>query len=57
MENVIYNNDRLNVAIYLAQKAKERPYKKPVVCHSGKDTNGNTAYTHLTFRQLHRESD
>ena len=57
MENVIYNNDRLNVAIYLAQMAKERPYKKAVVCPSGKDTNGNTAYTHLTFRQLQRESD
>ncbi|MEN8244750.1 MAG: fatty acid CoA ligase family protein [Thermodesulfobacteriota bacterium] len=45
------------MATYLERMAAEQPYKKAVVCSSGKDKNGNTAYTHLTFRQLQRESD
>ena len=45
------------MARYLARMAAEQPYKMAVVCPSGKDKNGNTAYTHLTFRQLQRESD
>ena len=57
MTNSYNNNDRINVATNLARMAVEQPYKMAVVCPSGKDKKGNTTYTHLTFRQLQRESD
>ena len=57
MDNIINNNDIVNVATNLARMAVEQPYKMAVVCPSGKDKKGNTTYTHLTFRQLQRESD
>ena len=50
-------SDIVNVATKMARMAVEQPYKMAVVCPSGKDKKGNTAYTHLTFRQLQRESD
>jgi len=55
--NINNSNEKVNVASHLARMAAEQPYKMAVVCSSGKDKNGNTAYTHLTFRQLERESD
>ena len=57
IQNINTSSKRVNVASYLASMAAEQPYKMAVVCSAGKDKNGNTAYTHLTFRQLERESD
>ena len=57
MNNYYNHNDRVNVATNLERMAAEQPYNKAVVCSSGKDKNGNSAYMHLTFRQLQRESD
>lgn len=37
--------------------ARIQPYKRAVVYPAGRDRNGRVAYTHLTFRQLDRESD
>jgi acyl-CoA synthetase (AMP-forming)/AMP-acid ligase II len=50
-------NNSVNVAFYLREVAKKRPYHKAVICPSGRDKNGRIAYTHLTFQQLDRESD
>jgi len=55
--NINNSNININVAAHLARMAAEQPYKMAVVCSSGKDKNGSTAYTHLTFRQLERETD
>ncbi len=57
MDIINSNTDRVNVAANLAKMARDQPYKRAVVCPSGRDKNGNTAYTHLTFRQLERETD
>ena len=52
------NNDQtVNVASYLRQMSLERPYQRAVVVAAGRDSRGCPAYTHLTFRQLERESD
>ena len=37
--------------------AETQPFKKAVVCPAGRDKNHRAAYSHLTFRQLDRESD
>ena len=52
-------NDRVyvNIASYVSRAARERPYKRAVVCPSGRDPIGRVAYAHLTFQQLDRESD
>jgi acyl-CoA synthetase (AMP-forming)/AMP-acid ligase II len=52
-------NDRVyvNIASYLSRAAQERPFKRAVVCPSGRDPDGRVAYAHLTFQQLDRESD
>ena len=52
-------NDRVyvNIASYLSRAAQEQPFKRAVVCPSGRDSNGRAAYAHLTFQQLDRESD
>lgn len=47
----------VNVSSYLRQMAQERPYAKAVIVSAGRDAKGRPAYTHLTFRQLDRESD
>ena len=47
----------VNVATHLHQMARRQPYKRAVVCPSGRDREGRVAYTHLTFRQLDAESD
>jgi olefin beta-lactone synthetase len=46
-----------NVARYLRTMARVQPYRRAVVCPVKRDASGRVAYTHLTFRQLDRESD
>ncbi|MDY6791244.1 MAG: fatty acid CoA ligase family protein [Thermodesulfobacteriota bacterium] len=50
-------NPIINISSYLRQMAKKIPDKRAVVCSTGKDKYGRTAYTHLTFHQLDKESD
>ena len=47
----------VNVASHLRRAAQAHPFKRAVVCPSGRDHNGRVAYAHLTFQQLDRESD
>lgn len=47
----------VNVANHLKAVADENPYKRAVVFAQARDIQGRTAYTHLTFQQLDRESD
>jgi acyl-CoA synthetase (AMP-forming)/AMP-acid ligase II len=56
-EPVANEGASVNIASYLSRAARERPYKRAVVCPSGRDSNGRVAYAHLTFQQLDRESD
>ena len=56
MNDILPNRQTVNVASYLKQMALDRPYEKAVIA-AGCDRNGRPAYTHLTFRQLERESD
>lgn len=51
-------NDQLaNVAHNLKTMARIQPYRRAVVYPEGRINGGGMAYTHLTFRQLDRESD
>jgi acyl-CoA synthetase (AMP-forming)/AMP-acid ligase II len=47
----------VNVAHYLRTMARIQPYRRAVVYPAAHDHNGRVAYSHLTFRQLDRESD
>jgi acyl-CoA synthetase (AMP-forming)/AMP-acid ligase II len=47
----------VNVAHYLKTMARVQPYRRAVVYPATRDANGRVAYSHLTFRQLDRESD
>ncbi len=47
----------VNVAVHLARMARDFPYRKAVIQPVGRDHQNRVAYSHLTFRQLHRESD
>jgi acyl-CoA synthetase (AMP-forming)/AMP-acid ligase II len=47
----------VNVAHRLKAMARIQPYRRAVVFPAGRDHNGRVAYSHLTFRQLDRESD
>ena len=47
----------VNVSALLTEMAERQPYKRAVVFPQGRDARGRVAYTHLTFRQLDRESD
>ncbi|MFZ1984124.1 MAG: fatty acid CoA ligase family protein [Desulfatitalea sp.] len=47
----------VNVAARLRTMARIQPYRRAVVCPAGRDRHGRVAYSHLTFRQLDRESD
>ncbi|MCG6912223.1 MAG: AMP-binding protein [Deltaproteobacteria bacterium] len=51
------DSDFVNVAVYLAEAARQQPYTRAVISPAGRDKTGNALYTHLTFRQLDRESD
>jgi non-ribosomal peptide synthetase component F len=48
---------KVNVARHLKTMARIQPYRRAVVFPAAKDANGRVAYSHLTFRQLDRESD
>ncbi len=47
----------VNVAALLGEMAQKHPYTRAVVCPLKTNSDFGTAYTHLTFRQLDRESD
>ncbi len=47
----------VNVASHLKRAAERRPFKRAVVCPSGRDHYGRVIYAQLTFQQLDRESD
>ncbi len=47
----------VNVATRLRTMARIQPYRRAVVFPASRDHNGRVAYSHLTFRQLDRESD
>jgi acyl-CoA synthetase (AMP-forming)/AMP-acid ligase II len=47
----------VNVARLLKTMARVQPYRRAVVYPAARDHNGRVAYSHLTFRQLDRESD
>lgn len=47
----------VNVAFRLKTMARIQPYRRAVVFPAAKDHNGRVTYSHLTFRQLDRESD
>ena len=51
------HSQTINVARYLRNMARVQPYRRAVVCPTKRDANGRVAYSHLTFRQLDRESD
>ena len=51
------DNDFVNVSSYLKRMAKIEPNKKAVVYPEGRKKYGRRAYSHLTFLQLHQESD
>jgi acyl-CoA synthetase (AMP-forming)/AMP-acid ligase II len=50
-------NQLVNVARHLRTMARIQPYRRAVVYPAARDKNGLVAYSHLTFRQLDRESD
>ncbi|MBR9981794.1 MAG: AMP-binding protein [Desulfatitalea sp.] len=47
----------VNVALRLKTMARIQPYRRAVVYPAARDANGRVTYSHLTFRQLDRESD
>ncbi len=47
----------LNIAEHLKRTAMERPFGRAVIYPAFRDADGQVGYTHLTFRQLDRESD
>jgi olefin beta-lactone synthetase len=47
----------VNVAHYLRTMARIQPFRRAVVFPAARDDNGRVTYSHLTFRQLDRESD
>ena len=47
----------LNIAEHLKRTAIERPFARAVIYPASRDGNGRVGYTHLTYRQLDRESD
>jgi olefin beta-lactone synthetase len=47
----------VNVAERLRAMARSQPYRRAVVYPVSTDRHGRVAYSHLTFRQLDRESD
>ena len=52
-----YTEQTVNVALRLKTMARIQPYRRAVVYPAARDHNGRVAYSHLTFRQLDRESD
>jgi acyl-CoA synthetase (AMP-forming)/AMP-acid ligase II len=56
-ENRTNEGQIVNVARYLSEMALTQPYRKAVIYPAHRHPSGRMAYTHLTFRQLDRESD
>jgi len=50
------HKQNFNVASYLPQMAKKKPFKRAVVFPYGRDSKGRVSYTHLTFSELDEES-
>jgi acyl-CoA synthetase (AMP-forming)/AMP-acid ligase II len=50
-------NDYFNIASYLPEMAKKRPFKKAVIFPEGRDHKGRISYTHYTFSQLEKVSN
>ena len=50
-------NPFFNISSYLTRRARIQPHKRAVVYPAGRDKNGRVTYAHLTFEQLHQESD
>ncbi|MBT8341360.1 MAG: AMP-binding protein, partial [Desulfatitalea sp.] len=57
IETAIDDEQIVNVAVRLRTMARIQPYRRAVVYPAGRDHHGRVAYSHLTFRQLDRESD
>lgn len=51
------DNETSNIARHLPQQAKERPLALALVEPRGRNVLGTPRYRHLTFRELHEESD
>jgi olefin beta-lactone synthetase len=49
--------ERSNIAIHLSRMALRQPYTLAVVVPDGRDRSGRVRYTHMTYRQLDRDSD
>src|SRR5580698_5138451 len=47
----------MNIALRLTATAEQSPDAVAVVAAAGRDSLGRAAYSHVTFRQLDRESD
>jgi acyl-CoA synthetase (AMP-forming)/AMP-acid ligase II len=56
-DSTINDPIQVNVASHLTRAAQTRPFKRAVVCPSGRDRCARVTYAHLTFQQLDRESD
>ncbi len=50
-------SDIVNVATHLTEMARRHPYQKAVINPAGRDSDGRVTYSHLTYRQLNKESD
>lgn len=46
-----------NISVLLAEQASAQPRNAAIYFPEGCDRRGRVAYTHLTFKQLHEESD
>ena len=57
MPDEFQKDEMVNVATLLREMAHKQPYTRAVVCPLRQNRYKGLAYTHLTFRQLDRESD
>ena len=57
MPDEFKKDEMVNVAALLREMAHKQPYTRAVVCPLRQNRYKGIAYTHLTFRQLDRESD
>src|SRR5271163_3982610 len=46
----------MNIAAHLSTMARREPYRLAVVVPDGRNRGGRVRYTHLTYRQLDRDS-
>ncbi len=46
-----------NIAAHLVAMAAHEPHTRAVIAPAGRDRSGRVCYTHLTYRQLDRDSD